>query len=337
MRKILIVVWLIICTLSLTMFSSCKILKWLNDDWLTKNQRDIADEAMGRLCEAIKKKDTHAVKSEFSLYDISKVEDFDESVQKLFDYIKGDDLTYSFVSSGSDSAAMGGYPREREFGGIRYNLKTSTDKYKVVFGYRSHYSVAYDKKIKEKIGFLYFDIINEKNDRECNDRLYSGCPFGYNGINFDYKTIYIFAPEEYDYKIAYSDKMTDFDPIIINNPNGFKHFYSMLSEDFDLDSRPDKKGFSDVIDCYDESFFEKHSLYIVGKYYENGGYKYVPQFVYIDNIVFVDIAMFPYENNHGDDDESYSKSGVIIFIELPEKVSDEIESIARIYNPYERN
>lgn len=337
LKAFLIVSFIFLCVFSMTFLSSCKLLKWLSEEhWLTVSQKEVTNKAMGRLCNAIERKDTAAVKAEFSEYDTSELENFDASIQKLFEYVTGDNIRYSFVSTGSESAAMGGYPRERTFGGVCYNITTSTDEYKVNLGYRSYYSERGDEVVSERIGITYFDIINVKNDRECNDRLYSGCPFGYKGINFDYKTIYIFTPEEYGLDYAFSEYTSVVEPMIISSESALEDFRNLHANDFAFETREDGKGFKDVTSKYTADFFETKSLYIVGEYEEEGGYMYVPQFVYIDDIVYVDIAKFPYEERHGDENVMYFEKGVLIIIELPEKVSNDTKALVNVYNPYDR-
>lgn len=329
-KLILVAVTLIVCVYVVSTLSSCITMLSLltSDDWLTKDQKKITDSAMGRICTAIERKELSAVKEEFSWDDVKEVEDFDDEILDLLRYVKGENLTFRRMSSGSDGAAMGGYPREREFGGVRYNITTTTDEYKVIFGYRSHYSTGVGKIVKEKIGFTYFDIINVKNDRDCDDRPYTGCPFNRKGINFDYKTNYIFCPEEYDYKTAFFSQGENFDPTVCNTVEELGVFYESKKESFTLESRQDEKGFQDIATRYNEEFFQTHSLYLVGIYNAGGGYFYVPQFLYIGDFVMVNIVAF--DDDHPGAKELQAEiyeNGVILFIELPEKVSSDIEVI----------
>ncbi len=319
--KTLIVVVLIFAT---CITSSCSFLRWLGDDWLTKDQKEITDAAMGRLCGAIIDRDGEAVKAEFSYYEISNVKGFEEEARKLLNYIKGENVSFIRRASGSESAAMGSYPKEREFNGVRYDIETSTDSYKVVFGYRSYYSEGVNRITEEKIGFTYLDIINVKNDRICPDRLYSGCPFNYMGINFDYKTNYIFCPEEYGFNIAYCGDSCAFEPLIINGVADLNAFYEDNKDEYFLDSRVDGKGFIQVMENYDEAFFEECSLYIAGVSGDGIKYNYVPQFIYVGDFVLANVVCFAYD---GGDSGNYTQSGVILFVELPEKVENSVHAI----------
>lgn len=320
---------LVICVFAVSTLSSClSVLRLLSsDDWLTKDQKKITDVAIGRLCAAIERKEVSAIREEFSWDDVKDADDFDGEILELLRYVKGENLTFRRISSGSDGAAMGGYPREREFGGVRYDIATTTDNYKVIFGYRSHYSTGVGKISKEKIGFTHFDIINVKNDRDCEDRLYSGCPFYRKGINLNYKTNYIFCPEEYDYKTAFFENGRDFEPVILNSVEELEAFYRSKKEEFSLGSRRDGKGFQDIAAKYDEEFFETRSLYLVGIYHASGGYFYVPQFLYIGDFVLVNIVAFGYESGTEELQAEIHENGVIKFIELPEKVDNDIETI----------
>lgn len=309
------------------MLSACAALNSLFDDWLTKNQREITDAAMARLCSAVAEGDAEAVKAAFSRDDVAAVENFDDEVQKLLDYITGDNITFERRSSGSDEAAMGSYPREREFGGVRYAIYTSTDSYKAVFGYRSYYSENKKTVNTEKIGFTYFDIINEKNDRACIDRLYSGCPFNYMGINFDYTTNYVFCPEEYDYKTAFTDTPAEFSPVIISDAAELEIFYRTHKDEYALTTREDGKGYSDIAKAYDDAFFAAHSLYIVGIPGNGTKYSYSPQFLYIGDFVLVNIVAFEYDQSFADDKDGYTASGAIVIVELPEKIPNDTDAI----------
>lgn len=303
-------------------FSSCSFIKWLSDDWLTKNQKEITDAAMERLCSAVSARDAAAVKAEFSLEDIGGVAEFDDEAQKLIDYITGEDITFERKASGSDGAAMGGYPREREFGGVRYNIETTTDSYKVIFGYRSYYSESENKLNTEKIGFIYFDIINVENDRECPDRLYSGCPLNCKGINFDYKTNYLFCPEEYGCRMVFCEKSDEFEPIIINDVTALNAFYDEHEVNMLESNGSEDKDFANV---YDDEFFIGNSLYVAGKFNEDIKCCYVPQYLYVGDFVLVAVAGFGYDPNSDDNASDYA-NGAIMFIEIPEKVADEIST-----------
>lgn len=311
-----------LCIISAFSLSGCNFFNWLVGDWLMTPQRKITDEAMQRLCAAVEQNDVAAVKAAFSYDDICGVEGFDGQAEKLCGYVAGENISFVRKASGSDSAAMGYYPEEREFGGVRYNINTSTDEYKVVFGYRSYYSEKENTVNKQKIGFIYFDIINLKNDRETGDRFYTGCPFAYNGINFDYKTSYIFSPEEYVYTAAFCDALEDFEPIIFNGACELENFYIENREKYSLESRVDGKGFKDIAARYDDGFFAEYSLYAVGFYNKGGGFDYVPQFLYVGDFVLANITAFTQERRSDDSSEQYAVDGVILFFELPEKVAE---------------
>lgn len=312
------------CILSACMLSACSLFEY--SDWLTKNQKEITDEAMLRICRAIRTHDTDAVKATFASDDVAGVENFDESVDKLLDYVAGVNPTARFVASGSDGAGMGSYPKDRTFGGVNYDIETSTDKYKVIFGYRSYYSPKVNVVDENKIGFTYFDIINVKNDREHDHRYYSGDPERHAGINFDHPTLYSEDYGEYAYKKAYCSYGETFDPVIINDVAELAAFRAKNGDRYALDARADGKSFVDVASEYDSEFFGGHSLYIVGMYNDGGGYMYVPQWLYIGDFVTTYIASFEYETHRGEYAGDFPENGVIFFVELPVKVPSDFDA-----------
>lgn len=308
---------------------------WEYVDWLTVEQREVIDEAMEKMCNGIKNKDAEAVKSTFAYSDMLDVPNFDESVQKLLNYVQGDDITFKFVSSGYEDAAMGTYPKERYFGGCNYEINTSERSYKVQVDYRSYYSNAQkdyfnDLVDVDMIGFLQFDIIDKNNDRHTDDKLYSGCPETKRGINFDYKTIYIY---DYDIEVdsfrcekIYCDTSANFAPVIINDATELTSFYESNKNAWTLDSRPDNRGFTDVTTKYDERFFENRSLCLIGFHNDGGGFAYVPQWLYVGDFVLTCIASLEYDPPRYGENPDYNENGVIIVVELPEKVADGIDA-----------
>lgn len=327
-RKLKYVIFVLLCVIMPFATSGCTFIDWLVDDWLTKPQREIIDEAMSRLCSAIESGDSAAIKKEFAAYDIAKIDNFDESVQKLVEYISGCNIKYKFTSSGSEEAAMGSYPRIREFGGTNYELTTDTDRYKVALSYCSYYKYA-DHMDEGKIGFTHFDIINAADDRQnTDDRPYSGCPFWYKGINIGYTTQYVLIPEDFDFKVAYCEKSADFVPVIINDTSALNSFYEAHKDEYTLGSREDGKGYTNIALAYDDEFFRSHSLFIVGIYNEGGGYCYYPQSLYIGDFVYVRIAKWD-DEWHLDSDQ-YAVGGFIYMVELPERVPGDMPASVKI-------
>lgn len=336
MKKRLIVplaAMIIICTSALTACS------WLfEDNWLTKDPKESTDAAMQRLCAAVEARDADAVKAEFSYVDVCDVEGFDESVEKLLDYITGDDVRYRRISSGyGEGTAFGSQqPNWRYFPSCRYDIITNTDEYKVVFGFYAYYSDVRDKPNKQKMGFNYFDIINKKNDRpnitndENFDFGYTGCPMRTHGINFDYVTKYF----DIEDKKALCDRVEDFDPVVFNGVSDIADFTASYGDEYSLGSREDGMGFADVTAGYDDEFFESHSLMVAGASYGECGYGYTPQYgMYIGDFIMNEICVWEYDDDDGDDPERFAK-GVIIVWELPVKVPTDIEvNLVRTISP----
>lgn len=306
---------------------------WEYADWISKDTREITDAAMSRICSGIADRNANKVKAEFAYADVDKVRGFDESIQKLFDYITGDNISFKLITGGSESAALGSYPKERELNGVRYEIVTDTDSYKVCFDYRSYYSDKAKNNFedvvrKDKMGFLSFDIINKKGDRPTS-LYYSGCPENLLGINFDYKTRYLSnwddVADSFEYEKIYCEKSATFGPIIMNSVSDLEKFRNDRGDSFTLGSRPDGRGYADVVTKYDQKFFETHSICISGKYRDGGNIMYVPQWLYIGDYVMTYIAEFEYDDYTDDNIGDYAENGVIIIIELPEKVSSDIE------------
>ncbi len=298
----------------------------LFDDWLTKDQKEITDAAMQRLCNAIVSRDTNAVKAEFRYVDICDLDGFDESVEALFDYITGDAVRFKRISDGGEGAAFGvQQPNSRDFFGCRYDIITTTDEYKVTFDYYSYYSDVRNKCDPQKIGFTQFDIINKKNDRlNVDDGYYSGCPYKQVGINFDYVSCYL--GDEFEYKKAFCERVEDFGPIIFNDVADIDAFRIRYSDAYTLGSRNDGMGFDDFATEYDNGFFETHSLYVAGAFAGDVGYCYVPQWgLYIGDFVTTEICIYEYKNDY-DDYGEHLANGVIIIWELPVKVPSDIDA-----------
>lgn len=328
MKKFRYVISVLLCGIMAFAAYGCAFTDLLTDDWLTKSQKEIINEAMDRLCAAIESGDSAAVKKEFAFDDIAQVDNFDESVQKLAAYITGGNIKYKFISNGSDEAAMGSYPRIRKFGSANYELTTDTDRYKVTLSYCSYYEYG-DRTDYGKIGFTNFDIIKAADDRQgADDRPYSGCPFWYKGINIGYKTDYCLIPDDFDFKVAYCEKSAEFDPIIINDAYALNNFYEEHKNEYTLGSRDDGKGYTDIVTAYDDGFFGLHSLFIVGIYVEGGGYSYYPQSLYIGDFVYARIAKWD-EEWHFESDQ-YGVGGFIYILELPEKVPSDMPALVKV-------
>ena len=176
---------------------------------------------------------------------------------------------------------------------------------------------------------MSFDIINKKNDRP-TELYYSGCPENLPGINFDYKTRYLSNWDDdidsFEYEKIYCEKSATFGPIIMNSAADLEQFYNDRGDAYTLGSRPDGHGYADVVAKYDDDFFESHSVCISGKYRNGGNIMYVPQWLYICDYVMTYIAEFEYDDFYdGENTLDYAENGVIIIIELPEKVPSDIE------------
>jgi len=115
-----------------------------------------------------------------------------------------------------------------------------------------------------------------------------------------------------------------FEPLIINGVAALNAFYEDKKYEYFLDSRVDGKGFIQVMENYDEAFFEECSLYIAGVSGDGIKYNYVPQFIYVGDFVLANVVGFAYD---GGDSGNYTQSGVILFVELPEKVENSVHAI----------
>jgi len=120
------------------------------------NQKETTDAMLQRLCDGIFMRDAEAVKNEFRYDDVSKIEDFDESVEKLFDYIEGDFEGFERIAGGSEEKGWGEPYEYGVFRSCRYQLNTTTDTYKIIFDYWFHYRVIGEEKDENKIGIELF-------------------------------------------------------------------------------------------------------------------------------------------------------------------------------------
>lgn len=329
-----------VCAAAFCLLALCACADLEYADWLTVNQREVTDRAMSKLCEGIKNPDAGAVKSLFAKTDMLEVSDFDENVQKLLNYIKGKDISFKCISGGYEDASMGTYPKERYFGGCNYEINTSEASYKVKFNYRSYYSAGQKNYFNDlvdgsKIGFVQFDIIDKEKDRKTGDKFYSGCPETKPGINFDYKTLYIYDDSGQFPKIdsfrcekIYCGELEEFAPLIINSVAELADFYEKNKSA--LAARSDERGFYDVTKKYGADFFENQSVCLLG--IKNGnGLMYVPQWLYMGDFVLTDIAAFQDNSTHESPD--FAEKNIIIAVELPEKAADGIKARVNIRLP----
>ena len=300
--------------------SSCSLSDFF-DTWVMTNQKETTDAMLQRLCDGIFMRDAEAVKNEFRYDDVSKIEDFDESVEKLFDYIEGDFLGFERIAGGSEEKGWGEPYEYGVFRSCRYQLNTTMDTYKIIFDYWFHYRVIGEEKDENKIGIECFDIIDAEKDRACADKYYSGDPEGKPGIKFDYKTSYDmdeFAVGQFGYGTG-----GEFGPVILNSVAELAEFYQTNKEKYSFEGAENGGKYPKAISEYDDVFFETGSLYVAGMYDEDAGKTYIPQWVYIGDFVMARIA--DWEDDWGDGASGEEKKkGVVVIIELPEKVSSDI-------------
>lgn len=88
-RKIFIPI-LIVILFSTMLLSSC----FGNGEYTFKFDYDIAKERTAKLFEALENKDKDALKAMFSKNSLTEAENFDESVEELFDYFQGNIISY---------------------------------------------------------------------------------------------------------------------------------------------------------------------------------------------------------------------------------------------------
>lgn len=115
----------------------------------------------------------------------------------------------------------------------------------------------------------------------------------------------------------------EFGPVILNSVAELAEFYQTNKEKYSFEGAENGGKYPKAISEYDDVFFETGSLYVAGMYDEDAGKTYIPQWVYIGDFVMARIA--DWEDDWGDGASGEEKKkGVVVIIELPEKVSSDI-------------
>ena len=303
------------------LLSSCSLLK---NSWISVNPRNVINPAMELLSSAINEKDASAVKDLFSSFVTEEVDDFDESVVDLLNYVTSPIIDNDRVSISGESASLGtSQPNSRFFPNCRYDLNTIEGDYKVLFSYYSYYSDVKDVPNLLKIGFYDFSIIRASDDRPGAYDRYTGNPQYSPGISIGFLTSYYH--NEFATSVAVSDNGETFEPVILNTTTQIQAFRNEKSDDFSLDARSDGYGFDDVSAYYDDEFFLECSLLVFARFDDNPLHVvqcwllYVGEFVYFD---FNEYIAEPDSEFYGP--QSVTK-GSIMFIELPTKVANDID------------
>jgi|GEM_PF-1706046 len=278
-----------------------------------------------KLCEAINNNDAAAIKRSFSSFAIEEDENFDESVLRLLDYIDEDifDNDRGYIK-GESSTSGDTQPNEKIYSRCRYNFNTMSTNYKVLFSYYAYYSDEKNVPNEDKMGFYHFSIIDERDDREGVYSDYTGHPEERPGINIGFITEY--SEEEYNIEYAYYDEGTNLEPIVFNSISDVDEFYNTYKSTWSLDFRLDTYGFRNVVAHYDPAFFQRKSLILFGRYFEDRRYDlYMYARLYIGDFVYFDFYDYLYEGELVHAGIGTQFKGTFAIIETPIKIDSNIE------------
>ena len=161
-------------------FSSCKsgtsrFGKFYNDN-------ELVNSKLEELLTAIQNKDREKIKSLFAKNILSKVEDFETSMKKLFDYYEGDYVSYDDCGGPlTDEAIVNG--DKVKIIKPSYEIETSKRSYRMTFELRTD-----DTKDSNNIGLWSIDIIKTEDDVDLTYAYWGDLKYT-PGINIDIKNI----------------------------------------------------------------------------------------------------------------------------------------------------
>lgn len=133
---------------------------------LYRGESEIAKETLDKLIVAMENKDSTALKELFSKNTIETVENWDESVQELFEYYNGEFVSNS--NSMPDSSEEFGYSSMKKEIYPSFDVETTEDTYRIYF-----YEVIVDTTYADNLGIKSFYIIRVDDDIDPN--------YGYGG------------------------------------------------------------------------------------------------------------------------------------------------------------
>ena len=152
MKKIAMLLFIIVGTI---LISACQ----LDSGKLFNDDSEIMNEKMDEVLDAIKNKNSSALKEMFSINTVVNLENFDDSINELFDFFEGDIISYDDFGNptgSGDEWSDGEYKKNIE---STYDIVTSVKKYRMAI-----YLITDDTVTPENIGIQSIYIIEFDKD-----------------------------------------------------------------------------------------------------------------------------------------------------------------------------
>jgi len=140
------------------LFTSCSFRKIEMYSTLFRSDQDVANESFDQVLYAIQTQDATMLKSLFSEKAIIDAEDFDENIIDLFDFFKGEVLSYDGWAGPATSARSDGEGHYQEKFQSTYDVKTTESIYR--FAIREY---VIDTKDLDILGIYSLYIMNGEN------------------------------------------------------------------------------------------------------------------------------------------------------------------------------
>ena len=179
MNKKITIIFLLVITIMLSSCSGGNDLHIKNKDILLFGENKVAYKTMKKVVEAIRDQDKDALKSMFSIQALAEADDFDGSMDYLFEFIQGEIESLEIIKGLSifDGINDDGSGRSWKMIDSIGDIETSEQKYHI-----SIQEVTKHSKEAERIGISSFSIISAEDWNE--DYIFRG-DFG---LPEDFKT-----------------------------------------------------------------------------------------------------------------------------------------------------
>ena len=182
MKKIILV---LVCLLLICTMGACSedILEGVDKVFnrLYSNDEEVARATLDELVKVLEAEDAEALKALFASNVVKDNENFDESIEALFEYYNGEFKSCSSDGSVEASCSMEyGETTESEYYSS-YDVATSDDKYRIAI-----YEVTVDKGDSDNVGIVSLYIIRKEDDTSLG-LVYRGDDKYTPGININIK------------------------------------------------------------------------------------------------------------------------------------------------------
>ena len=114
-----------------------------------------------KILDALQRRDEEDIKAMFSVNAVERIDDFDKSVEELFEYVQGNVISYEDPCGGLEEQeeTNDGHKKVERY--WTYDVKTSMDQYRIAF-----YEISHDTKNTQNVGIWSLYIIKLENDTD---------------------------------------------------------------------------------------------------------------------------------------------------------------------------